>query len=56
MDCASQAALEVLQIRGTDTVPGMLVIVHTFGRDLKFIDTYRFVNQVPLRDGDDALD
>jgi len=36
MDCASQAALEVLQSRGTDAVPGMLVIVHTFGRDLKF--------------------
>lgn len=36
MDCASQAALEVLQSRGTDAVPGMLVIVHTFGRDIKF--------------------
>ena len=36
MDCASRSALEVLQSRGIDAVPGMLVIVHTFGRDLKF--------------------
>ena len=36
MDCASKAALEVLQSRGADAVPGILVIVHTFGRDLKF--------------------
>ena len=36
MDCASKAALEVLQSRGADAVPGILAIVHTFGRDLKF--------------------
>lgn len=36
MDCASRAALEVLRSRGSDAVPGILVIVHTFGRDLKF--------------------
>ena len=36
MDCASKTALEVLQSRGTDAIPGILAIVHTFGRDLKF--------------------
>lgn len=36
MDCASRTALEVLQSRGTDAIPGILTIVHTFGRDLKF--------------------
>ncbi len=36
MDNASRAALEVLRSRGTDAVPGILAIVHTFGRDLKF--------------------
>lgn len=36
MDCASRAALEALQSQGVDAVPGILAIVHTFGRDLKF--------------------
>ncbi len=36
MDCASKTALEVLQSRGIDAVPGILAVVHTFGRDLKF--------------------
>ena len=36
MDCAAQTALEVLQSKGVDAVPGILAIVHTFGRDLKF--------------------
>jgi hypothetical protein len=36
MDSASKAALEVLRSKGTDAVPGILAIVHTFGRDLKF--------------------
>lgn len=35
-DCAARAALEVLQIRGSDAVPGIIAIVHTFGGDLKF--------------------
>ncbi len=35
-DCASKAALEALQSRGTDAIPGISAIVHTFGRDLKF--------------------
>lgn len=36
MDYASKASLEVLQSKGSDAVPGILAIVHTFGRDLKF--------------------
>jgi hypothetical protein len=36
MDCASRTSLEVLQSKGSDAVPGILAIVHTFGRDLKF--------------------
>ena len=36
MDCASKAAVEVLQSKGVDAVPGILSVVHTFGRDLKF--------------------
>ena len=36
MDSASKAALEVLRSKGTDAVPGILAIVHTFGKDLKF--------------------
>jgi hypothetical protein len=36
MDCASRAALEVLQSRGSVAIPGMIAMVHTFGRDLKF--------------------
>jgi len=35
-DCAARTALEVLQIRGSDAVPGIIAIVHTFGGDLKF--------------------
>ena len=37
MDRAFRAALEVLQSRETDAVSAMLVIVHTFGLDLKFM-------------------
>lgn len=36
MDCAAQTALEVLQSKGIDAVPGIIIVVHTFGRDLKF--------------------
>jgi len=36
MDCASRAAMEVLQSKGLDGVPGILLVVHTFGRNLKF--------------------
>lgn len=36
MDCASRSALEVLQSRGTDAIPGIICVAHTFGRDLKF--------------------
>jgi len=36
MDCASKSALEVLQSKSSDAVPGILAVVHTFGRDLKF--------------------
>ena len=36
MDCASKTAMEVLQSRGSDAVPGILSIVHTFGRNIKF--------------------
>jgi hypothetical protein len=36
MDSAAQTALEVLQSRKSEVVPGILVVVHTFGRDLKF--------------------
>ncbi|MEW6215747.1 MAG: transposase [Nitrospirota bacterium] len=36
MDCASKTALEVLQSKGSEAVPGILAMVHTFGRDLKF--------------------
>ncbi len=36
MDSAAQAAWEVLQSRKSEAVPGILVVVHTFGRDLKF--------------------
>ncbi|MBI5788781.1 MAG: transposase [Candidatus Schekmanbacteria bacterium] len=36
MDCAAKTALEVLQCKGSDAVPGILAVVHTFGRDLKF--------------------
>lgn len=35
-DCASKAAMEALQSRGVDAVPGILSIVHTFGRNIKF--------------------
>jgi len=35
-DCASRATVEALQIKGTDSIPGILTVVHTFGRDLKF--------------------
>jgi hypothetical protein len=35
-DCTSKSALEVLQSKGSDAIPGILAIVHTFGRDLKF--------------------
>lgn len=36
MDCAAKTALEVLQSQKSEAVPGILVVVHTFGRDLKF--------------------
>ena len=36
MDCAAKTALEVLQSQKSGGVPGILVVVHTFGRDLKF--------------------
>jgi hypothetical protein len=36
MDCAAKTALEVLQSQKSKAVPGILVVVHTFGRDLKF--------------------
>ena len=36
MDYASKASLEVLQSKGSAAVPGILALVHTFGRDLKF--------------------
>lgn len=36
MDCAAKTALEVLQACGSKAVPGILAVVHTFGRDLKF--------------------
>jgi hypothetical protein len=36
MDCASKTAMEVLQSSGSDAIPGILLIVHTFGRNLKF--------------------
>jgi hypothetical protein len=36
MDCASRAAQEVLQSKGSEATPGILAMVHTFGRDLKF--------------------
>ena len=36
MDCAAQTAWEVLQIQKSEAVPGILAVVHTFGRDLKF--------------------
>ncbi len=36
MDCAARTALEVLQCKGSDAIPGILAVVHTFGRDLKF--------------------
>ena len=36
MDCAAKTALEVLQRKKSDAVPGILAIVHTFGGDLKF--------------------
>jgi hypothetical protein len=36
MDCAAQTALEVLQSQKSEAVPGILAVVHTFGRDLKF--------------------
>ena len=36
LDCAAKTALEVLQIRGSNAVPGIIAIVHTFGGDLKF--------------------
>lgn len=36
MDCAAKTALEVLQSQRSEAVPGILVVVHTFGRDLKF--------------------
>ena len=36
MDCAAQTALEVLQSQKSEAVAGILAVVHTFGRDLKF--------------------
>ena len=36
MDCAAQAAWEVLQSQKSEAVPGILAVAHTFGRDLKF--------------------
>jgi hypothetical protein len=36
MDCAAKTALEVLQSQKSEAVPGILAVVHTFGRDLKF--------------------
>ena len=36
MDSAAKTALEVLQSQKSGAVPGILVVVHTFGRDLKF--------------------
>lgn len=36
MDCAAQTALEVLQSQKSEAIPGILAVVHTFGRDLKF--------------------
>lgn len=36
MDAAARAAMEVLRSRGATAVPGILAVVHTFGRDLKF--------------------
>jgi len=36
MDCAAKAAWEVLQSQKSEAVPGILAVVHTFGRDLKF--------------------
>jgi hypothetical protein len=36
MDCAAQTAWAVLQIQKSEVVPGILAVVHTFGRDLKF--------------------
>jgi len=35
-DCAAKTALEVIQSRGSDAVPGIIAIVHTFGGDIKF--------------------
>ena len=35
-DCASKTALEVLQSQGSEAIPGILAVVHTFGGDLKF--------------------
>jgi hypothetical protein len=36
MDCAAKTALEVLQSQKSEAVAGILAVVHTFGRDLKF--------------------
>lgn len=36
MDCAAETALEVVQSQRSGAVPGILAVVHTFGRDLKF--------------------
>jgi hypothetical protein len=36
MDCAAKTVLEVLQSQKVEAVPGILAVVHTFGRDLKF--------------------
>ncbi len=36
MDCASKAAMEAIQSKGIDAVPGIMAIVHTFGRNVKF--------------------
>jgi len=36
MDCATKTALEVLQSQKSEAIPGILAVVHTFGRDLKF--------------------
>jgi len=36
MDCAAKTALEVLQASGSKAVPGILAVVHTFGRGLNF--------------------
>ena len=36
MDCAAKSALEALQSRGSDAIPGIIAVVHTFGGDLKF--------------------